>query len=445
MSVNPFEQAMKQLDAAASKLRIKNSEVKIKLERLRQPEKIIQLHFPVRMDDGSTKMFEGFRVQYNSALGPYKGGIRFHPAVSLDEVKALAFWMTVKCALAGLPLGGGKGGVIVSPKELSFKELERLSRAYARGIGRDIGPDIDIPAPDVNTTPQIMAWMVDEFMKNQKLKSKSQKYKSKLKGLMVSYRGHELLATFTGKPLNKGGSKGRVEATGRGGLYVLQALRPKLKTQKLKFKSTSQNSKLSTIAVQGMGNVGSIFARLAEEAGFKIVALSDSQGAIYNPSGLEVRAVEAWKKSTGSVKDYPNSQNLTNEQLLELPVEILVPAALEEVITEKNAEKIQAKIILELANGPVTAAADEILRRRRVTVVPDFLANSGGVIVSYFEYLQNLRGEHWLEKRVNQELKEKIEKAFAEVWREGQKEKVTLRQAAYLVSLTRILKAIKTP
>lgn len=419
---NPFENAMAQLAGAVAKLRIKNSELRIKAERLKNPEKIIHIWFPVRMDDGQEKIFEGYRVQYNRARGPYKGGIRFHPNVSLDEVKALAFWMTVKCALADIPMGGGKGGVIVDPKSLSEKELERLSRAYVRAIAKDIGPDVDVPAPDVNTNPQIMSWMVDEFVKISKPKLKTQ-------SLTRKFSQRELIATFTGKPLNKGGSRGRVEATGRGGLYVLQVFLKK-------------NSKLKTIAIQGMGNVGSVFGRLAEEAGFKIVALSDSKGAIYNPEGLEVRAVEAWKKSTGKVTDYPNSRNLTNEELLELPVDILVPAALENVLTENNADKVKAKVILELANGPTTPQADVIFRKKRVQVIPDFLANGGGVTVSYFEWLQNLKGEHWLEKKVNEELKKKMEKAATAVFKSSLNNKVDLRTAAYFVALERIFKSM---
>ena len=413
---------MKQLTRSVAKLRIKNSELRIKVERLKNPEKIIQVWFPVRLDDGSEKIFEGYRVQYNSALGPYKGGIRFHSDVSLDEVKALAFLMTVKCALVDIPMGGGKGGVVVDPKGLSEKELERLSRAYVRAIAKDIGPDVDIPAPDVNTNPKIMAWMVDEFAKQLTINnSQLIKRKKLIKG--------EVLATFTGKPLNKGGSKGRVEATGRGGVYVLQALLRKLRTT---------NYKLQTIAVQGVGNVGSIFGRLAEAAGFKVVALSDSKGAIYNPRGLEVGAVAAWKKSTGKVTDYPNSQNLTNTELLELPVDILVPAALENVLTAENAGRVRAKIILELANGPTTLQADEIFRKKRVHIIPDFLANAGGVTVSYFEWLQNIKGQHWLERKVNEELKIKIEKAFERVWQIHHSQGVDLRTAAYLSALQKL-------
>ena len=436
MKIDPFKEAMAQLDAAASKLGTKNPELKFKLESLRNPEKIIEVSFPVKMDDGKTKIFKGYRVLYNDALGPYKGGIRFHPDVSLPEVKALAFWLTVKCALMGIPMGGGKGGVVVDVKKLSEKELERLSRAYVRAVWRDIGPFVDVPAPDVNTNPQIMSWMVDEFAKqihlNSKIKSQNAKIQLKSKKLTRQYSDREILATFTGKPLNKGGSKGRVEATGRGGLYVLQALLKK-----------NPKSPFITVAVQGMGNVGSIFARLAEDAGFKVVALSDSKGATYSPKGLEVRAVEAFKRSTGSVAGYPNSQSLTNEELLELPVDIIVPAALEDVLTGDNASKVKAKVVLELANGPTTADADKVFRKKGIHVVPDFLANGGGVTVSYFEWFQNLKGQHWLEKAVNQELKAKVEKAFLAVWAASLDHHVDLRTAAYLVALKRIFGATK--
>lgn len=441
-----FENAMNQLASAAAKLRIKNSELRSKVERLKQPERIIQVSIPVKMDDGSTKIFDGYRVQYSSALGPYKGGIRFHQNVSLDEVKALSFWMSVKCGVAGLPMGGGKGGVIVDPKSLSKKELEGLSRGYVKALWRDLGPYVDVPAPDVNTNGQIMAWMGDEYKKqitnNPSTSLRAGKSNSKFKKLT---RG-EVSATFTGKPISRGGSKGRVEATARGGLYILQALLQKFKIQKSNIKNQGQNSKFKTIAVQGMGNVGGIFARSAQERGFIVVAISDSKGGVYNPEGLDVKMAEIWKQEKGSISDFPGpgrQLSITNDQLLELPVDILVPAALENVINEDNALKIKAKIILELANGPTTSGADKILHQRKITVVPDFLANSGGVTVSYFEWFQNLHNAHWTEKQVNLKLKEYMEKAFAKVWKSHINSHVDLRTAAYLVALTRILKAMK--
>lgn len=451
MPIDPFANALSQLQAAAARLKNKNAELKAKLERLRNPERIIQVWFPVKMDDGSPRVFEGYRVQYNQARGPYKGGIRFHPGVSLAEVKALAFWMTMKCAAANLPLGGGKGGVIVDPKSLSSRELERLSRGYVRAIGRDLGPDVDIPAPDVNTNPQMMGWMVDEYLKISNLpaqaglKSQISKPKLKSKILTQKFSRRELLATFTGKPLDKGGSRGRVEATGRGGLYVLQSLLRKLRTANPASAGPRSGGgyQLQTIAIQGMGNVGSVFARLAEDAGFKIVALADSKGAIYNPAGLEVRAVEAWKKNSGGVNGYPNSRQISSAELLTLPVDILVPAALENVLTEANAGQVQAKIVLELANGPTATRADAIFRQKRVMVVPDILTNSGGVIVSYFEWRQNLDGQHWLEKKVNAELKRTIEVAFEAIWRIARNQHLDLRTAAYLLALERITRAMK--
>lgn len=389
----------------------------------------------MKMDDNSVRIFKGYRVQYSSALGPYKGGIRFHPNVSLDEVKALSFWMSVKCSVVGIPMGGGKGGVIVDPKKLSNKEIEKLSRAYVGAIWRDIGPYTDVPAPDVNTNPQIMAWMVGEY-----IRSKKSEVRSKLRGKKLLRT--ELLATFTGKPVNKGGSKGRTEATARGGLYILQELLRRIKKDRPSEKDGPSNK---TVAVQGMGNVGGIFARLASEAGFKVVAISDSKGGVYNPEGLDVKMAEIWKQQKGSISDFPGAghHQVTNYELLALPVDILVPSALESVIAEDNAHKIKAKVILELANGPTTTQADKILNKNKVMVVPDFLANSGGVTVSYFEWYQNLHNQHWTEKQVNTKLKEYMEKAFAKVWKSHINYKVDLRTAAYLVALSRILKAMK--
>lgn len=427
MNESPFDNALKQLNLAliVMKKGLNSDEKRIlerKVGRLKFPERIIHAWFPVKMDNDSEKIFEGYRVQYNNSRGPYKGGIRFHPQVSLEEVKALAFWMTVKCAVVNIPLGGGKGGVIVNPKELSDKELERLSRGYVRAMGSNFGPYLDIPAPDVNTNPKIMAWMVDEFIKNQR---------SRLKAAGLKNKDGDWLAAFTGKPLDKGGSEGRVEATARGGFYILESLLHKLRKP------------YKTIAVQGMGNVGGIFARLASLAGFKIVAVSDSRGGVYNPEGLDIKLLSLYKEQTGGVKDFPNADNISNEKLLELPVDILVPAALESVFTASNAKQVKAKIILELANGPTTPEADKIFDHKKILVVPDFLANSGGVTVSYFEWFQNIHNQSWTESKVNRLLKNKMEEAFAKVWTTSKKYHSGLRTAAYITALSRIFKAMK--
>lgn len=420
--INPFESALAQLDKALKFLKLDI----YRSQRLRYSEKVISVNFPVKMDNGETKMFHGFRVQHNSALGPYKGGIRFHPQVDMDEVKALAFWMAIKCAVADIPMGGGKGGVEVDPKKLSEKELERLSRAYVRAISADIGPEIDVPAPDVNTTPQIMKWMVDEYIKqitNNK-KQITKKEKSKLMG------------TFTGKPLNYGGSLGRTEATGRGGSYVLFSLLKKL------IIKPRYGTKLS-VAVQGFGNVGYYVAKFLYEAGFRVVALSDSKGAIVvknlGSDSFDPEEVLAFKKKNGSLEKH-KGKFITNAQLLELPVDILVPSALENQITKENASRIKAKVILEMANGPTTPEADEILYKKDILVVPDVLANSGGVTVSYFEWDQNMKVQHWTEEAVNKKLEKKMVSALDEVWKTAKANKTDLRTAAFIVAIKRIAK-----
>lgn len=421
--INPFENALAQLDNALRFLNLND----FQKERLRYSEKVLSVNFPVKMDNGQTKIFHGFRVQHNSALGPYKGGIRFHPQVDMDEVKALAFWMAIKCAVANIPMGGGKGGVEVDPKKLSVKELERLSRAYVRAISTDIGPEVDVPAPDLNTTPQIMRWMVDEY-----IKVKSQNAKGKIDKKEKS----RLMGAFTGKPLNFGGSLGRTEATGRGGYYVLKALLPRLSS---KFKN--QKSKLK-VAVQGFGNVGFYIAKFLHEEGMRVVALSDSKGAIVVKNivkdSLNPQEVLDFKKKNGSL-DKHAGKVITNKELLELPVDILVPSALENQLTEENASKVKAKVILEMANGPTTPQADEIFHKREVIVVPDVLANSGGVTVSYFEWDQNLKNEHWSEKDVNKKLEKKMVDALDAVWNESKKNKTDLRTGAFIVAIKRII------
>lgn len=407
--INPFVVAQKQLDICAEKLKLDREVHAV----LREPMRIMQVSIPVKMDNGKVKTFQGFRVQYNDARGPTKGGIRFHPEETIDTVKALAAWMTWKCAIVDVPYGGGKGGVVCNSKEMSEGELERLSRGYIRAINYFIGPERDIPAPDVYTTPQIMAWMMDEY--------------SKLKGYNVP-------GMITGKPIPLGGSLGRGDATARGGMYALKEA----------AKYLNIDLKKATVAVQGYGNAGQFAAQLATEMfGSNVVAVSDSKGGIYNEKGLDWKAVLEHKKKTGSVTGFKGAKEITNEGLLELNVDVLIPAALENVITEKNAGRIKAKIILELANGPTTPEADKILHRNKIFVIPDFLANAGGVTVSYFEWVQNLYGYYWTEKEVHEKLEAKMVKAFRDVIEMAEKYKVDNRTAAYMVSVNRVAEAMK--
>ena len=417
--MNPFDNALSQLDKALKFLKLGEDQI----ARLKFPEKIISVNFPVEMDNGQKKIFHGFRVQYSSKRGPYKGGIRYHPRVDMNEVKALAFWMAIKCAVADIPMGGGKSGVEVDPKKLSEKELENLSRAYVRAIAQDIGPFSDVPAPDVNTTPQIMKWMTDEFIK---IRSKQ--------GTLSVEEKSSLMATFTGKPLDYGGSQGRTEATGRGGFFVLQALLEKIK-------AIPSHGKKLTAAIQGFGNVGFYIAKFLAESGYNIVALSDSRGgiAVKNPEAdsLDPVSVLKCKKEKGTLNGC--GANITNKELLELPVDILVPAALENQLTSENAGQVKAKIILEMANGPTTPQADEIFIKKNVTVIPDVLANSGGVTVSYFEWKQNLEGEKWTEDKVNTLLKDKITKAALEILATSRDMKTDLRSAAFITAIRRLI------
>ncbi len=401
---DPFSIAQEQFLKAADKMNLKE-ETK---EYLLEPKRIIQVRFPVRMDDGTVRIFKGFRVQHNDARGPSKGGIRFHPNVSLSEVKALATWMTWKCAVAGIPYGGGKGGVIVNPKELSQAELERLSRAYIKAIAKFIGPNVDVPAPDVYTNPQIMAWMLDEYEK---------------------MYGRHAPNLITGKPIEVGGSLGRGMATSRGGFYVIQEIEKAL------------GKKLSTFAIQGVGNVGGGLAKLLFDAGYKVVAMSDSHGAIYNKEGLNVDSVLEHKQKTGKITNFEGAENITNEELLELDVDVLVPAALEGQIRKDNVDKIKADVIVELANGPTTPEADKVLYEKGKFLVPDILANSGGVTVSYLEWVQNNYNFYWSEEEVNRRLKDIITRAFKEVYDIHNKEKVDMRTAAYILAIGRVAKA----
>lgn len=400
---NPFEIAKQQIDLAAKKINLDKDIT----EWIKTPRRELTVNFPVKMDDGSTKIFEGYRVQHNIARGPCKGGIRFHPDVCLDEIRALATWMTMKCAVMNLPFGGAKGGVICNPKEMSRGELERLTRRFTSEISIIIGPDRDIPAPDVYTNPQTMAWIMDTFSMQ---------------------KGHSTLGVVTGKPLEVGGSLGRNEATARGCVFTVREVAKKL----------GIDPKKSTGVVQGYGNAGSIAAMLLNELGVKIIAVSDSKGGIYNEKGLDPSNVLKHKEKTGSVIKYPGSKSVTNEELLELKCDILVPAALENVITEKNADKINAKVIAEAANGPTTPKADEILDKKGIFLIPDILANAGGVTVSYFEWVQGLHAHFWSENQVNSELEKSMVESFNDVYNIHNKQKVNMRTAAYILALKRV-------
>ncbi len=403
--------------------------VATQVERLIEPEMIHDFSFPVRLDSGELKLCKGYRVQHNSALGPYKGGIRFHPSVSKEEVQALATLMSIKCAVAGIPYGGGKGGVIVDPKTLSEAELERVARGFAAKIAPFVGPDIDVPAPDVNTNPKIMAWMLDEYEK---------------------IVGHKSPATFTGKPVARGGSLGRTEATGRGGVIIMKALLNKLKeSRKMELASSP------TIAVQGFGNVGYYFAEIAQQEGYNVVSVSDSKGGIIKKESntlmnLDIPLVMKCKKEKGSlagcycaggVCDTRGGHLITNEELLELPVDILVPSALENVINADNMKRIKAKIIIEMANGPITEEAYEYLTKKGVIIVPDVLANSGGVTVSYLEWVQGKQGYYWTEAEVNAKLEEKMAHAFHAIWDRSLERNIPLKQAAFEVAVKKIVEA----
>lgn len=408
-NTNPYQNALTQLNIAASVLKT-NKDI---LEILKVPKRILRVFIPVRMDDGSIKNFEGFRVQHNDARGPFKGGIRFSPIVSMDEVMALSMWMTWKTAVVGIPYGGAKGGVIVDTKKLSKGELERLSRGYVRAVHKFIGPNIDVPAPDMYTNPEIMAWMANEFSR---------------------IVGENTPASFTGKPVEVGGSLGRADSTSVGGVYVLEEALKKIKKEK----------KHITVAIQGMGNVGANAAKILFKEDCNVIAVSDSKSAIMSESkGLNIEEVLAYKEKTGSVSGFKGAKTITNEELLILNVDVLIPAALENQITIKNAKDIKAKIVLELANGPTTPEADKILDEKGILVVPDILANAGGVLVSYFEWVQDRMGYFWDEKEVNEKLKKQMVKSFNDVWTRKEKYKVDTRVAANILALERVVKAMK--
>jgi len=402
----------KPFDKAAALLKIKKEH----LEILNTPQRIVQVNFPVKMDSGEIKIFSGYRVQHSNARGPYKGGIRFHESCDLNEVKDLAFWMTMKCAVANIPFGGGKGGVVVNPKKLSLAEKERLTRAYIRAIADVIGPQKDIPAPDVYTDGQVMSWVYDEYSKIVHQKTP---------------------AVVTGKPLKIGGSKGRDIATALGGVYVLEEIVKRLK----------KGSEKPTVAIQGFGNAGSNMANLLSRRGFKIIGVADSSVAIWNKEigqGFDIKKLMEFKQKTGSLKNFPGSREVSQQDLIrKTPCDILIPAALGGLIGPEDALAVKAKIILELANGPLKEGADEILNNRKILVVPDILANSGGVTVSYFEWLQNLKNKYWEEEKVFKELEKTITDATKNVWKEASRFQIDLRTAAYVVALKRLEKAIE--
>ena len=408
-AANPFDTARRQIDIVADLLKLDGGVREI----LKHPKRELTVNFPVKMDDGSYRVFTGYRVQYNMARGPTKGGIRYHPNVSLDEVRALAAWMTWKCAVVNLPYGGAKGGVICDPKHMSKPELERLTRRYASEIIPIIGPEMDIPAPDVYTEAQTMAWIMDTFSMQ---------------------RGYSVPGVVTGKPIALGGSEGRGEATGRGCAYVIREAAP----------HAGVKVHGGSVAVQGFGNAGSVAAKiLHDEQGATIVALSDSQGGIYKADGLNPHAVEEHKAKTGSVVGFPGTKAISNEELLETKVDVLVPAALENQITKANASKIQAKIVAEAANGPTLPQADEVLFERKITVLPDILANAGGVTVSYFEWAQDIQGYFWELADVNRRLERVMTQSYAEVHRAAEEHRVHNRTAAYVLAIRRVAEAIR--
>jgi glutamate dehydrogenase (NAD(P)+) len=406
---NPYELAQQQLQRVADTFHIDQNLINV----LKQCKKAVAVSIPTSMDDGSIAVYEGFRVTHNIARGPSKGGIRYHPDVTIDEVKSLAMWMTWKCSLMNIPFGGAKGGVIVDPKRLSPGELERMTRRYTSEIINEIGPEKDIPAPDVGTNPRVMAWIFDTYSMN---------------------KGHSVLGVVTGKPLNVGGSLGRLEATAHGALYVL---REAMRKRGITFPETR-------VVVQGFGNVGSYLALFLEEEGAKVIGLSDSAGGIHNPDGIDVKAAQAHKQETGALAGLKDTESISNEELVLLDCEVFAPCALEQVITARNADKVRAQIIVEGANGPVTPTADEILEERGILVLPDVLANAGGVVVSYFEWVQGLQEYFWKETEVNARLNDITTRAFNETWRVYEERGISMRMAAYGLAVQRVAEATTT-
>ncbi|HEY8785732.1 MAG TPA: Glu/Leu/Phe/Val dehydrogenase [Candidatus Limnocylindria bacterium] len=406
---NPYEIAKSQLRKVADTFAIDPNLVNV----LQECKKALAVSVPVSMDDGTTRVFQGYRVTHNVARGPSKGGIRYHPDVTLDEVKALAMWMTWKCALAGIPFGGAKGGVVCNPKQLSRGELERMTRRFTTEIINEIGPEKDIPAPDVGTDGNVMAWIFDTYSMN---------------------KGHSVLGVVTGKPLTIGGSLGREEATARGALFCI---REAVAKKELRLDGMS-------VAVQGFGNVGSYLSKFLAEDGAKVIAISDSQTALHNPNGIDVQAALAHKRQTGSLGGLKGAEEITNDELLLLDCDVLAPCALEQVITEANAGQVKARIICEGANGPLTPSADEILEDKGILILPDILANAGGVIVSYFEWVQGLQEYFWKEAEVNARLNDIITKAFDETWDTYKERETTMRFAAYGLAVQRVAEATIT-
>ena len=413
---NAFNNAKSQLDDIADLLGdLYDKQFLSKaLRKLKKPQYLLKKDLNVKLSNGKTKSFKAFRSQHNDARGPFKGGIRFHQDVTEDEVKALSVWMTVKCAVVDIPYGGGKGGIKFDPKKFSVDDIQKISRAYSRFLAPDIGPWIDVPAPDVNTNSQIMAWMLDEFEKTV---------------------GEHSPATFTGKPIELGGSLGRTEATGLGGFYVLESY---AKVRNLKPQRTK-------IAIQGFGNVGYWFAKYAEDAKYEIVAVSDSSSAVIRENGVDVQELYEFKKANNSFSELKGKHYdlISNDELLELNVDILVPAALENAINNKNVKSVQAPVILELANGPVTPEAEKALLDNGVDVLPDVLANAGGVTVSYFEWVQNLHGYRWTKEKVHEELKKIMDRSFEEIYQIKQDKHISYRKAAYFLAMKRVIDAMK--
>lgn len=411
--LNPLESAQKQVKIACDKLGLESSVY----ELLKEPQRVIEISIPVRMDDGTVRVFKGYRSIHSDAIGPGKGGVRFHPRVNVDEVKALSIWMTFKCCVTGIPYGGAKGGIIVDPSELSQGELERLSRGYIQGLHKYLGEKIDIPAPDVNTNGQIMAWMVDEYIK---------------------LTGRNDVGVITGKPVEWGGSKGRNEATGFGVSVITREF----------AKKNNIDIKDATVAIQGFGNVGSFTVKNVQGQGAKIVALAEwtkevGTYALYNEDGLDYEDLAKYMREHKSLVNYPNAKNITLDQFWELDVDVLIPAALENAITESVAEKINAKIICEAANGPVTPDADVVLEKRGIPVTPDILTNSGGVTVSYFEWVQNLYGYYWSEEEVVEKQEIAMIEAFNDIWKIKEEHNVTMRQATYMHSVKKVADVMK--
>ncbi|GHO86759.1 Glu/Leu/Phe/Val family dehydrogenase [Dictyobacter formicarum] len=404
--ISPYTVAVAQFDEAAERLGLSQSMRNV----LRAPKRELIVNFPVRLDNGDVQMFTGYRVQHNINRGPAKGGIRFSPEVSLDEVRALAMWMTWKCAVVDIPFGGAKGGVICDPHQMSRGELERMSRRYATEISILMGPNSDIPAPDMNTNPQVMAWMMDTYSMHQ---------------------GYSVPAAITGKPLAIGGSEGRLDATARGVQVVTRAA----------MRHLGMSPERSSVVIQGFGNVGGITARLLHEMGCKIVGLSDISGGVYNPQGIDVPTAMRFSREHGSLRGMPGTEPVTNRELLELPCDILIPAALENQLTKDNADHVQARLIVEAANGPTTNEADHILNDNGVLIVPDILANAGGVTVSYFEWVQDLQHFFWSENEINQRLESIMTRSFDAVLEKSTNQETNLRMGAYLLAVSRVAEA----